>query len=94
MSNCPKPDPCDLQKFTVSASSSYPPSSVDWKVELPMEEHMYYQNVTYDLIAVLICRIGIEFSKVSMSGSTEGLDQTINALRLAIKGDENIPEVD
>jgi hypothetical protein len=63
MTDCPQPNPCDLQEFKVTASSSYPESKVEWEMRLPLEEHLYYTNVTYDLIAMLIARIGIVFTK-------------------------------
>ena len=92
MSNvsCPEPSPCDLQTFKVSASSTYPRSSVSWEIDLPLLEHMYYQNITYDLIAVLVARIGIEFSRFGLDGNQKRMNESIDELRLAIKGDSDI----
>ena len=88
--SCPEPKPCDPQTFKVSASSTYPRSSVGWEIDLPLMEHMYYQNITYDLIAVLVARIGIEFSRLGFYGDQARMNESIDELRLAIKGDSDI----
>jgi hypothetical protein len=86
-SSCPTPQPCDPQTFKVCASSTYPRSELNWEIDLPLLEHMYYQNITYDLMAVLIARIGVEFSRFAIDGDDGRINEVLDEVRLAIKGD-------
>jgi hypothetical protein len=82
--NCPKPDPCELQTFKVEANSTYPPSSAKWDVQLPTQEHVIYQNLVYDLIGLLIMRVGVEMTKFEMDNDVDRLNREIHQIREVI----------
>ncbi len=73
--NCPIPDPCEDQEFTVTASASYPESALSWRVKLPMAEFTIYRNSTYLLISLLISAISIMFTRLSRTGDIRKMEQ-------------------
>ncbi len=87
MSDCPKPGPCDPQTFTVEATSTYPPSKACWEVTLPTEQHVYYQNITYNLISLLIGAIGVAFSKHDIDGDADALKHRIAEIEAVLDAD-------
>ena len=75
------------ETFAVSATSSLPPASAEWKLDLgdDPESVMIYTNLAYDLIAAAMAKLGVEMSKYLLSGDRKALDAEMEAVQMALR---------
>lgn len=77
-----------MASFKVEASSTLPPASAEWKVDLgdDPKQVLTYTNLGYDLIAAAMAKLGVEFSKYITGESSEdqlntNMNKVFDALR-------------
>jgi hypothetical protein len=58
-------------------SESWPPAEAYWQVEVPddnPEQALIYNNLMFDLIAIVLGKLGVEYSKFAVDGDRCGLN--------------------
>lgn len=75
-------------KVVVTIKSELPPASAEWTVDLgdDVKQGLVYGNLTYDLIAAALAKLGVEMSKYILGEQTgEQLAETMKGVQESLR---------